>query len=386
MTALTIVLPLKGRDPFTLRFLWHANRAKLPYRIVAADGQVNPALAQILARSRDHFPDLDVEYVRYPDDVDFSRYFAKLSDAIGRAGTPYVMLADNDDFPVRSGIERSLKFLQANPDYVCCGGGLGGFSVYAGLRDPLGGLLGRLNRLAYRYTVFDRSEDFGSDSVAERLRRGSRNWWSFYAVFRQPALATILREVVEIDFSDLQLFELFCAMRTLTLGKARSDGSAIAYLRQYGTSQRSSFKHDWVYHLLRSRFTSDFDTMIGRISQLAAGQDGVAAEPIAEELRAICEDWLRDFLRVNYGSMQTVKQMMRDRTPGLVNWLLNRRRHSVGRERAALLTQLKADGASGEYLAQFESELAGIEDVLSGQAFAAFVAPHVPGLAPRMGH
>jgi glycosyltransferase domain-containing protein len=385
VTALTIVLPLKGRDLFTLRFLWHANCAKLPYRIVVADGQVTPALAGILERSRDHFPDLDVEYIRYPDDVDFSRYFAKLADAVGRADTPYVMLADNDDFPVLGGIERSLEFLQANPDYVCCGGGLGGFAVYAGLRDPLGGLVGQLNRFAYRYTVFDRSEDFGSDSVAERLRRGSRNWWSFYAVFRQPDLATIFREVVEINFSDLQLFEIFCAMRALTLGKARSDGSTIAYLRQYGTSQRSTFKHDWVHHLLRSRFTSDFDTMIGRISRIAAGKDGVPAGPIAEELRAICEDWLREFLRVNYGSAQTVKQIMRDRTPGLVSWLLNRRRYFVGRERAALLTQLEADGASGEYLTQFESELAGIEDVLSGPAFAAFIAPHVPVLAPRVG-
>jgi glycosyltransferase domain-containing protein len=382
---LTIVLPLKGRDLFTLRFLWHANRARLPYRIVIADGLVNPPLAEILEHSRDHFPDIDLEYIRYPDDDDFTRYFTKLLDAIGRVRTPYVMLADNDDFPMHGGIEGSLDFLDNNADYVCCGGGLAGFAVYAGLRDSRGGLSGRLNRFTYRYTVFDRSDDFDSDSVAERLRRGSRNWWSFYAVFRQPELATIFREVVEIDFSDLQLYELFCSMRTLTLGKARSDGSTIAYLRQYGTSQRSSFKQDWVYHLLRSRFTSDFEAMIDRISHAAGRKDGVPAEPIAEELRAICADWLREFLRVNYGSLQTVKQMMRNRTPGLVNWLLKRRRYSVGRERAALLTKLKADGASDRYLGQFEIELAAVEDVLSGPDFAKFVEPHVPALLPRAG-
>ena len=36
--------------------------------------------------------------------------------------------------------------------------------------------------------------------------------------------AALKREIEQIDFSDLQLHELFCAMRTLTLGKARSDG------------------------------------------------------------------------------------------------------------------------------------------------------------------
>lgn len=379
---LTIVLPLKGRELFTLRFLWHANRAKLPYRILIADGQVHPPLAEMLDRARDLFPALELEYLRYPDDSNFSRYYAKLSDAIGRVRSPYVMLADNDDFPAQAGIDASLRFLDSHPDYVCCGGGLAGFSVFAGLNDPLGGLVGRPNRYAYRYTPFDRSEDYGDETVAARLRRGSRNWWSFYAVFRQPALATIFSEVVEIDFSDLQLYELFCAMRTLTLGKARSDGTTIAYLRQYGTSQRSSFRKDWVDHLLRSRFTSDFHAMIERIAQVAARSDGVPAAPIAEELRDICAQWLREFLQVNYGSLQSLKQWMREHTPALVNWLKHRRRFSAGRERAGLFRQLATDGASEEYLARFRNELAAIEDVLCGREFVRFIEPLVSTMVP----
>ncbi len=378
---LTIVLTLKGRCLFTLRFLWHANKARLPYHFLIADGQVHPALAQLLENPRELFPELDIEYIRYPDDVDFSRYFAKLADALERVRTPYVMLVDNDDFLVSSGIERSIDFLDSNPDYVCCGAGLAGFSAYAGLHDPLGGLLGKLNRLSYRYTIFDRSEDFSSLSVAERLRRGSRNWWSFYAVFRKEALETIFREVVETDFSDLQLYEIFCAMRTLTLGKARSDGSAISYIRQYATSQRSAFSKDWVHHLLQSRFTCDFNTMIERISLLAAAADNADAAPIAEELRAICEEWLREFLRDNYGSLQTIKQILRERAPGLVNWIKNRRRYSVYRERAAFFAQLSKDGASEDYLSGFRREFSDIEDTVSGQDFANFVRPFVPALS-----
>ncbi len=375
---LTIVLPLKGRHLFTLRFLWHANKARLPYRFLIADGQVHPSLAKLLESGREIFPNLDIEYIRYPDDIDYSRYFKKMSDALERVRTPYAMVVDNDDFLAHTGIENSLDFLESNLDYICCGGGLAGFSVYSGLHDPGDGLIGPVNRYSYRYTPFDRSEDYSSPSVVDRLRKGSRNWWSYYAVFRADALATIFREIVDINFSDLQLVELFCAMRTLTLGKARSDGSTIAYLRQYGTSLRTSFEKDWVHHLLRSRFTSDFNAMIDRISGFAAASDGVEAAPVAEMLRSICDEWLREFLRVNYGSLQSVKKFLRDNTPGFVNLLKKRRRYFIGRERSAIISNLRADDASEAYVAQFKVELAAIEDVLGGASFADFIRPHMP--------
>lgn len=81
---LTIVLPLKGRPLFTLRFLWHANRARMPFRFLIADGEVRPPLSDILENADKHFPELDIEYVRYPDDIGFSRYFAKMHDAVRR--------------------------------------------------------------------------------------------------------------------------------------------------------------------------------------------------------------------------------------------------------------------------------------------------------------
>jgi glycosyltransferase domain-containing protein len=377
-SRLTIVLPLKGRHLFTLRFLWHANKARLPYRFLIADGQVNPKLAEILDRPKQIFPQLDIEYLRYPDDTDFAHFFAKMSDALDHVRTPYAMVVDNDDFLAATGIERSIAFLDGHSDYVCCGGGLAGFSVYSGLHDSNNGLVGRLNHYDYRYTIHDHSVDFGSSSAVERLRAGSRNWWTYYAVYRTDALRTICREIVEINFSDLQLHELFCAMRTLTLGKARSEASTIAYLRQYATSQGSSFSKDWVHHLLRSNFTGDFSNMIERIASAAAAADRVDPRPVAEMLRGICEGWLREFLRVYYGSLQSVKQALREHTPRLMNWLKKRRRYFVGRERSALFANLARDGGSNLYLATFNSELETIENVLVGEEFATFIEPYMP--------
>lgn len=380
---LTIVLPLRGRPLFTLRFLWHANAARLPYKFIIADGEVRPELSRLLENSAKIFPGIDVEYIRYPDDTDFGRYFAKMTDALARVRTPYAMLADNDDFLALTGLERSLDFLEANSDYVCCGGGIGGFAVYSRNAPQLRGLCGPLNKLAYRYMPYDRSLDLGSPSATERLSRGLRNSWSYYAVFRSPVLHTIWREVAELDLSDLQLHEKYCAMRTLTLGKARSDPATIAYLRQYWTTLRSAFAKDWVDHLVRSRFSTDFTAILDRISSHAAATDGADREAVAETLRNDFSQWFGDFLSRNYGPYAALRRDLRTKVPALVEWLKTRRRYSVPLDRRKVLAKLRESGASKDYVNAFSAELAQIEDVICGPGFADFIRAHVPAFAPE---
>ena len=375
---LTIVLPLRGRPLFTLRFLWHANAARLPYRFILADGQVLPAMAGFLEDSRKIFPNIDVEYIRYPDDTDFAAYFSKMFDAMRRVQTPYAMFVDNDDFLICSGLERSLDFLEANPDYVCCGGGIAGFSAYVRNEPALNGLVGPLNKLSFRYMPYDRSLDLSSSSATDRLLRGLRNSWSWYAVFRTPALTTIRREAAEMGLSDLQIHEKFCAMRTLTLGKARSDSATIAYLRQYWTSLQYPFAKDWAHHLVRSHFSTDFEEVIRRISTEAATADGVDASIVSQKLLDDITRWFGNFLVRSYGPYAALRRYLRERVPGLLIWAKTRRRFSVPLERRKLLTKLREHGASDEYIKVFTAELAQIEDIICGPAFANFIGPYVP--------
>jgi len=373
-------MPLKGRPLFTLRFLWHANRERLPYRFIIADGQVDPRLADLLENSRAVFPNLDIEYVRYPDDIDFSRYFRKMADASHRVRTPYAMLVDNDDFLAQAGLKRSMDFLDSSPDYVCCGGGIAGFAVYSRASGSFGGVLGRLNQLAYRYMSHDRSIDLAAPSVTDRLLLGLRNSWSYYAVYRASALQVICDEAVEMDLSDLQLYEKFCAMRTLTLGKARSDAATISYFRQYWTTLRSAFAKDWVHHLLRNRFSADFANIIERISDAASKADGADKDVVAESLRDRIEPWLRDFLRLNYGLSGVVRGHLRARAPSLLEWLKARRRHSVRWERRSLFAALHKHGASEDYLNALRAELLRIEDVVGGKEFCTFLRMNAAAL------
>jgi glycosyltransferase domain-containing protein len=384
---LTIVLPLKGRHLFTLRFLWHANKARMPYRFLIADGQVHSALAKLLENSRAVFPNLDIEYVRYPDDLDFSRYFAKMHDAFERVRTPYVKVADNDDFLAPAGIECCTNFLESHPDYVCCSGGIAGFSVRTSLRDSLESVVGPLNKVTYRNTFRDQSIDLNSSSATERVLAGARNTWNFYAVFRASALALMWKEVREMNPTGLAVLERFLAMRTLTIGKGRADPAIFSYWRQHWTSlqlhwtsSQLGIRNDFAYFLVRSRLTDDIANIVDRISRHLAEIDGGDRTESAERVRERLEGWVRDIIRQDYGQYAMLRRYLRTHTPWLVAWLKKRRRLAVTFEKRAMFRGLRKDGATPDYLANFKRELAQLEEVLTGREFQEFLHRHMPNL------
>jgi glycosyltransferase domain-containing protein len=364
---LTIVLPLRGRHLFTLRFLWHANEARLPYRILIADGQVNEAIARHIENSRVVYPNLDIDYVRYPNDTGYSRYFAKMADALKRVRTPYAMLADNDDFLGLNGIEDALDFLETSPDYVGALGQPVGFSAYSGIAAPGGGVYGRLNRLR-TYP----SRGASAPSITERLREGGLSLLIYYSIYRTEALATLWGEDSEIDFTDLMLHETYHAMRTITLGKVRANKAAVTYFSQIGTSTSSDPMRDWPGHLLRSRFTVETRDMVDRIVA-AAPQDDAA--DVAEQSLGNIESYFRDFLWTNYGMVAQIKRCVRNAAPTAVKYWQSRPRFAAKREIAAVLGKLVAAGASEQVIDRTRGEISAIERALSPQSFAVFAAP-----------
>ena len=386
-SPLTIVMPLKGRPLFTLRFLWHANKARLPYSFIIADGEVHPELAALIENSAETFPNLDIDYHRYPDDHNFLQYYAKMADVMQRVRTPYVKIADNDDLLAPVGLAHCVDFLDACPDYVCCSGGISGFSVHPQPCNSFGMVVGPLNKLTDCHAPRDRALDLKSPSTTERLLAGLRNTWSFYAVFRAPALAQMWQEVQEIAPTNFALKERFLAMRALTMGKAQSQGGIVTYWRQYWTSLQlhwtssdSAVRRDFIYYLLRSRFTDDFANILNRISQLAADNDCGDAAEIAERLRGPLGEWVRDVIGLDFGPYAALRRHLRTYAPRIVRWLKTRRRLSVVLERRHILQKLTAHGATPEYLDKFKSELAQIEDVLTGDEFRQFLKLHIPKL------
>jgi glycosyltransferase domain-containing protein len=338
---------------------------RLPYKFLLADGQVNDAVARHIENSRNVFPNLDMEYVRYPDDASYRHYFAKTFDALSRVKTPYAMVIDNDDFLGVHGIETVLDFLDVHPDYACGRGQRAVFSLYSGLGNPSNGIYGRFNRF---YRTSDAGE-ISAPTAAERIRKVGLHLSLFYAVYRTEALKTIWREMGEIDFSDLMLHETFYALRAMTLGKVHSNKAAITYFAQAGTSLSHKPLRHWSSELLNGRFTTDAQAVVQRIA------DGAADPTLAEDVRGIIEKYFREFLLVNYGLDTLVKRKLRTKLPNVAHHLQNRPRFFLGREREALLSHLSNGGASAHDLTQACNELGAIEDSLSFKAFEDYAGP-----------
>jgi glycosyltransferase domain-containing protein len=364
---LTVVLPLKGRYPWTFRFLAHADRMRLPYRFLIADGEVDEAVAGRLSAHRDLFPHLDIEYIRYPDDRSLQHFFRKMADVCGRVRTPYAMLADNDDFLGFAGIERALDFLDDHPDYVCARGQILAFSLIPS--DARGSHLeGRPSELTFQYNT----PGTLADLPGERLRAGL-NLGNYYAVCRAESLATICKECVEIDFSDYMLHESFHSLRLSTCGKSHVDGSTISYFRQMRTSSTYRSDRDWVRHLLDSRFTIELQAMTDKISAAAVTTEDVSRDVTDEIVRATIESYLREFLYVEFGLSTQVRRRLSRGAPAFVRRARDRwsRLRSGWERRSAALKSARGDrGRAGALLAQLDELECALFSVSSGPAMA----------------
>ena len=283
--SLTVVLALKDRAEFTPRFL----QSVKGYPLIIADGSREPHL-ELKGRG---------DYFYNGPDFTYAHWFFKMVMALKRVQTPYAIVAANDDILVPSGLDRCVRFLDGNADYVAASGRIEGFWAFP---DKVAGPRFARSR---QYAPFDLPEDYGAATANERVLQGFANSWSFFAVYRTDALKTIWKDCNEIGFTDLQLHEKFCAMRALSLGKIKCDGGFASVLRQYGTSQGAGNVGDFTSRLMRSNFSTERDDVLKRMRSLGVDE---------WRLKDALADWYDGYLKREYGwkrqVMRKAKQLL----------------------------------------------------------------------------
>jgi glycosyltransferase domain-containing protein len=388
-TRLTVLLTLKGRHLYTLRWLWHANRIKLPFPIVIADGEVNPIVARLIEDPA-VFGNLQIEYRRY-DDRTFRDFYLKLQDALSNIRTPYVMMSDNDDFLFSSGIIRSLGWLERSPDYVSVGGGIAHFeSRREKYRMP--NLNGKVDRFWYQQSRPYQAYNLESPLASERAREAYSGFLTiWYNVFRVEALRTIANEMLHFNFERLDNSELYLIMRAATLGKVRSDASCISYLRQLGTSSNPSRGKDFVVSLSTGKYIDEIQTIVKHIAAVAAQADGLKSEQIAERLDAISSTRIREKLVAVLGWRAAARGAVKRHMPQLLVACMKAlgERFRSGKSSAAggrptsregLLRLAARAGALTGLLSETKRELSDVEHTMASGGFIAFVEASAPEL------
>jgi glycosyltransferase domain-containing protein len=377
---LTVILTLRGRHLHTLRWMWHANRIGFPYHVIIADGEVHPTIDRLLSDPA-RFPNLSFEYHRH-NDKSYGDFYKKCTETVKKVRTDFVMMSDNDDFVINTGVQKSLTFLAMDTTYVCAGGQLPQFSVAPHHALP-GKVLGQMAGLKFGYTHECRDISFAS--AAERVMDEIKQYQPiYYHVYRTEIFRTIFEEIERHDFSDLTVHEDFCALRAVTLGKAHTDPSVVCYLRQTGTSSSTTYWVDWVHNFLRSRLPQDYRTLAMAISKEAAKGDTDPAELNEAILNAFANK-IRHLLghtmmRYRFPALFAFKQ----RFLRLADLWIFPSWYKRKWERMQYWRQFAKFCADPRALAGYREDFEQIEASLQDDGFLSFIKANAPELLPPL--
>ena len=209
---LTLLVTLKDRAEFTKRLCHYLSSIKYPYPVIFADGSLEDD-NQIFLKEFSKTSQFKYTYTRYPKDLILSDYYKKCAEAVSQVKTPYVMMADNDDFPIPYGQGKAVEFLKHNPSYVGCNGRVAGV-VIGPEQNQLNGL--HVIFLPYYCYSMDASVDLDQNLATDRIKNYLRNFYSiFYSIYRTESLKISLNKVQELNFSelDIKLEYLFGTLR-----------------------------------------------------------------------------------------------------------------------------------------------------------------------------
>jgi glycosyltransferase domain-containing protein len=291
---LTILLTLKNRSSFTFRWLAYANANSLPFRVLIADGSSDDVSANAL-RDHSRYPRLDYHYVRYPYDLSFVEYYAKVTNALDLIQTPFVALADNDDFPVVSGLRRSVEFLQSHPDYSACRGKVGALRIHESNGDrDLSGVYG--DEIVFFPDVYENCS-LDDQTAGERLRLHFQKYGpTWYEVHHTAQLREAFGVLREQSISDLYLAELLISGLTVVAGKVRRESYPYLIRQTHTPDSGYARKHDLMDRMLLETWSADFKKFVAAMAHALTSAEGMPVAEAEESVKEIYRSYVESSL------------------------------------------------------------------------------------------
>ncbi len=232
LNNLTFILTLNGRESFTERWLYYMREAEFFNPIIIADGDKNSKIKKILTHNK--FGNLNINYLEF-NDQKVSDYYYKVQQTLKKVQTKYIMMCDNDDFVLKSGVLDVLNFLNKNKNYLSVGSNIANF--YINKKKEI--LYGNNFYIDSFYKTYrqDESEKNLKKKIVEIFTNFQPN---FYNIFDLNAYKIIIDELKECNYSDMFIPEFYIQLRTLTLGRQMKLTTSVQLLRQLGTSQTNA--------------------------------------------------------------------------------------------------------------------------------------------------
>lgn len=302
-SQLTVILPLKGREDYTIRILEYLCSISFPYKLIIADGSKGDEMLNVLKNSTSYNA-IKFKYIKYPFDQSFTEYYKKMVSALKEVDTPYVALLDNDCFPILEGLAKSVEFLEKNPDYSVCRGQHIDFSIYDQGQSNDYAETKNYSHILIDPTYYDKRhtiwESFEANSPLDRiLRWGNCTNIMHYNVYRVRVLSEAWEFIAKNDCMDLFFCEIALAMHALAHGKTKVLEHPFL-LRQQNSSDSVSRdfmrKMDILDRMLYVKWTSDINQLIDCVAKICSKNYGEPFENFLPGIRQAIKNHYSDRL------------------------------------------------------------------------------------------
>lgn len=277
---LTILLVVKDRGPYTLRWISLANRTSMPFKVLIADGGKDERVCGQLSKHA-NFPNVYYKYIKYPYDLTYSHFYAKMTDILSKVDTPFVVVADDASCFLINGLRRSVEFLYTHQDYSACGGNIGSFLV---LPDDKKGQLNPAYGEEIRFwSNLYPFQQISNETAGARVANHFALYCpTYYDVHRVEQLSLYFNVLKEINLKDIFLAELLTSFLTACSGKIRR-GPYLYMLRQRKDHHSSAGAHrekwgDAFDRMLLESWSGDFTKFANAIALEISHQDGVSID------------------------------------------------------------------------------------------------------------
>lgn len=268
---LTVILVIRDRPNYTFRWMNYANKTQFPFKILIADGGKDFTVETYL-KEQSHYPNLNYDYLRYPYDASIKDYLHKISGAVHQVTTPYVILADDDDFWNVDGIRASIRFLEEHADYATCRGRNFTFSQHE---------KNSLETVYSPHSIFDTAQPLASERVmAIYPHLGG----TFYDVHRSSQFQTIFKTVAEIDFHLMPMIETIISLLDAANGKIKQlDCSYL--IREDGHGQSTSRSGSYLVRLLTGPCADQLSAMCQAVAESVAQHEDISIDDFSKQLQ-----------------------------------------------------------------------------------------------------
>ena len=246
MSNFVLILLVKGRERFTVRWLDYMAKINFKHKIAIGNGNKKSNIFIKKLINKKKYSNLNIEYYCY-DNQNYKDYYYMMYDVVRKQKRfNFLKFCDNDDFILPNQLDNLIKLTKKEKKYISVGD-----------RDMWFSLMGNNtygDKIHFWPDKFFRTEE--SFNIRDIKKVFINLQEPFYNIFRKEYILKVLKEIYQINFTDLEIKGFYLQLRLMSLGKTKFYNQ-ISYVRQHGTSQISGDNFSYIKNFVTKNITED---------------------------------------------------------------------------------------------------------------------------------